>query len=88
MCCSREASVGGRFSKLLDFRVKRCFLASLTSAMSQVRSYIKTTNSKFSCMCSKSSKAPVTSGKTFYVLNAVFLPLPANNDVVSHPVNA
>ena len=35
------AKVGGRFSKLLDFRVKRCFLASLTSRMSLVRSYIK-----------------------------------------------
>ena len=43
MCCSRDASVGERFSKLLDFRIKRCFLASLTSAMSLVRSYIKTT---------------------------------------------
>ena len=39
-------------------------------------------------MCSKSSNAAVTSGKTFHVFHAVFLPLPANDDVVSHPVNA
>ena len=95
MCCSSASNVGGRCSRLLDFRVKRCFLASLTSGMSLVQSYIKTTKcckveivAMFSCMCSKSSYAAVTSGKTFHVFHAVVLPLPANDDVVSHPVNA
>ena len=65
--------------------------------MSLVRSYIKTTKRcnveivaflMLSCMCSRSSNAAVTSGKTFHVFHAVFLPLPANDDIVSHPVNA
>ena len=40
------------------------------------------------CMNSRSSNAAVTSGNTFYVFQAVFLPLPPNEDMVSHPVNA
>ena len=44
MCCSSAANVGGRFSRLLDFCVNSCFLASLISTMSLVRSYIKITN--------------------------------------------
>ena len=63
MCCSSAANVDGRSSKLLNFRVKRCFLTSLTSGMSLVQSYIKTTKHckfeivalpMFSCMCNNS----------------------------------
>ena len=99
MCCLSVAWVGRMFSRVLDFRVKSCFLASFTSVLSLVRSYISTTN----CSCSSSNidhsltslgmhrsslNASFTSGKDFQVSQAVFFPLPANAATVSHPVKA
>ena len=61
-----------------------------------VQSYIKIMNRSKAdvvellmspCMNSRSLNA-VTSGNTFHVFQAVLLPLPPNEDMVPHPVNA
>ena len=76
---------------------KGCFLASLTSMMSLVRSYISTmkrSSSDFDSLLTSlgmrksSSEASITSGNTFQISQAVFFPLPANEDTVLHPVRA
>ncbi|KAK3878934.1 hypothetical protein Pcinc_016476 [Petrolisthes cinctipes] len=95
MCCWSAACVGGMLSRALDLCAKSCFLASFTSIMSLVRSYINTTKRSSSDIDSSltslgmrksSSKASVTSGNTFQISQAVFFPLPVNEDTVSHPV--
>jgi len=97
MCCLSAAWVGWMFSRVLDFCLKSCFLASFTSVLSLVQSYISTTNrssgnidpSRTSLgMHRSSSNASFTSGKDVQVFQAVFFPLPANADTVSHPVEA
>jgi len=97
MCCLSVSSVGGMFSRLLDFCVNSHFRASLTFSMSLVLSYSSTTNLSNtditdslmqSSMRRSCSNAGVTSGKTCHVFQAVFLPLPPNDDTVSHPVKA
>lgn len=85
------------FSRVLCFWVKRCFLASFTFMLSLVQSYISTTNRSSSNIDSSltslgihgsSLNASVISGKVFQVNQAVFFPLPANVDTVSHLVKA
>ena len=104
MCYSNAANVGGRFFGLLDFHINSCFLASLinfhhayvTSVVIhqnhepfQIKADIHVVELLISCcMSSRSSNAAVTSEKIFHAFQAVFLPLPPNDDVVSHPVNA
>ena len=95
MCCLGAARVGGMFSIDLDFWLKSGFLALLTSMQSLVQSYISTTkcssrdidSSLTSVIMAVSSRnASFTSEMDFHVSHAVFFPLPANADVVSHPV--
>ena len=97
MCCWSAACVGRMLSRVLDLCAKSCFLATFTSMMSLVRSYISTTKRSNSYidssltslgMRNSSSKASITSGNTFQISQAVFFPLPANEDTVSHPVRA
>ena len=97
MCCWSAACIGGMLSRALDLCAKSCFLASFTSMMSLVRSYISTMKRSSSDIDSsvtspgmrKSySKASVTSGNTFQISQAVFFPPPVNKDTVSHPVRA
>ena len=95
MCCWSAACVRGMLCRALDLCAKSCFLASFTSMVWLVRSYISTTKHSSSDIDSSvislgmrksSSKASVTSGNPFQISQAVFFPLPANEDTVSHPV--
>ena len=85
------------FSRVGEFCVKSCLLASFTSVASLVRLYISTINRSNSSIDSllvslgmhwSSLKAPFTSEKDFHVSQAVFFHLLANEDTVSQPVNA
>ena len=97
ICCLSVACVCGMFSRLLDFCVTNHFLTSLTLTGSLVLSYNSTTNRSntdiddslmSSSMRRRVSNASLTSGKTFHVFQAVFLPLSTNAETVSHPMNA
>ena len=83
--------------RVLGFWEKNCFLASFSSMLSLVPSYISTTTHSNSNtdpsltslgMHKSSLKALVTSEKDFQVSHSVFFSLPAKADTVSHPVKA
>lgn len=89
------SSVGGNSSSVRDFLVKSCLRAVLRSVQSLVLSYMIMTNrSKASIVASPMSSvtshrfknASVTTGYEDQASQAVFLPLLAKLDTVSHPV--
>ena len=98
MCWTSAVEVGGIFSRDRPFGVNMVFLASFTSSLALVRSYISITNRWLVGMAFESLSAvgvllrdlntSVPSWYAIQVFQAVFFLLPANVDVWSHPVNA
>lgn len=95
VCCKRASLVGGNPSTGLPFFVKICLLAAFTVVHSDDRSYIKTTNLSRTAKSHSAivagafeslAKTSVTSGYDLHVSHAVFFPLLAKEEVVSHPV--
>ena len=92
-CYSKKTSnvFRGTGYRAIDLSVKSCFQASFTSIMSYINTTKRSSSDNESSLTSlgmhkSSSKASVTSGNTFKISQAVFFPLPANEDTVSHPV--
>ena len=96
MCCFNAAEVGGIFSMVRLCIVNRIFQHSSMSSTVLVLLYISIVNrwsmlyslSDVSCiLLDNRIKICVTSSYIFQVFHAVSLPIPANADTVSHPVN-
>ena len=91
MCSTRAPYVGGIFSILRPFLVNRSLRASLTVKLVVVLSYMSATKRSMSGMISfnlssvgielSATNADVISSYTFHVAHAVFLPMPANEEV-------
>ena len=98
VCCNRAALVGRIASYARPFCAGNFFLVSLTLVLLLVLSYSKMTKRSRRSMhasliglvgvAASCRKISVTAGKLFQTVNAVFLPLPAKQDTVSHPVKA
>ena len=91
MCSNRAPYVGGIFSIFRPFLVNRSLRASLTVVQVLVLSYMSVMKRSISGIMSfnlssvgielSATNAGVISSNTFYVAHAVFLPLPANEEV-------